>query len=61
MHREFQLEPITHPHHLAYFASERWWESWLVLFIMFHLNPMLPEEVPIHLDVIMANTGWDPA
>ena len=27
---------------------------------MFHLNPVLPEEVPIHLDVIMANTGWDP-
>ena len=61
MHRKFQLEPITRPHRIAYFASERQRESQLVLFIMFHLNPVLPEEAPIRLDVIMANTGWDPA
>ena len=28
---------------------------------MFWLNPVLLAEAPIHLDVIMANTGWDPA
>ena len=60
MHREFQLEPITRPHRFTYFASKRRWESRLVLFIMSHLNPVLPEEAPIWLDVIMANTGWDP-
>ena len=61
MHREFQLEPTTHPHHVAFFAGKRRRESRMVLFIMFHLNPMLPEEAPIRLDVIMVNTGWDPA
>ena len=28
---------------------------------MFRLNPVLPAEAPICLDIIMANTGWDPA
>ena len=31
-----------------------------MLFIMFWLNLVLPAEVPIRLDVIMANTEWDP-
>ena len=48
-------------HRLPYFGGKRQWESRLVLFIMFRLNPVLPVEVPIHLDIIMANTGWDPA
>ena len=61
MHQDFQLEPLNCNHHLPYFASKRQWESRLVLFIMFQLNPVLPAEVPIRLDVIMANTGWDPA
>ena len=30
-----------------------------MLFVIFQLNPVLPIEVPIRLDVIMANTGWD--
>ena len=59
MHQDFRLEPRSH--HLPYFGSERRWESRLVLFMMFRLNPVLPVEAPIHLDVIMANTGWDPA
>ena len=59
MHQDFRLEP--HSHHLPYFGGERWWESRLVLFVIFWLNPILPVEAPIHLDVIMANTGWDPA
>ena len=59
MHQDFQLEPRSH--RLPYFGGERQWESQLVLFIMFRLNPVLPVEVPICLDVIMANTGWDPA
>ena len=59
MHQDFQLEPCSH--HLPYFGGERRWESRLVLFIIFRLNPVLPVEAPIHLDVIMANTGWDPA
>ena len=58
MHQDFQLEPRSHC--LPYFGGERWWESWLVLFVIFWLNPVLPVEAPIHLDVIMANTGWDP-
>ena len=57
MHQDLWLEPCSH--HLPYFGSERRWESQLVLFIMFRLNPVLPVEAPIHLDVIMANTGWD--
>ena len=60
MHQDFRLQPITHPHRLPYFAGERRWGSQLVLFIMFCLNPVLPAEVPIRVDVIMANTGWDP-
>ena len=59
MYQDFQLEPRSHC--LPYFGSERRWESWLVLFVIFQLNPVLPVEAPIHLDVIMANTGWDPA
>ena len=59
MHQDFQLE--HHSHCLPYFGCERQWESQLVLFVIFWLNPVLPVEVPIHLDVIMANTGWDPA
>ena len=58
MHQDFQLEP--HSHRLPYFGGKRRWESQLVLFIIFRLNPVLPAEVPIRLDVIMANTGWDP-
>ena len=57
MHQDFWLEP--HSHRLPYFGGERWWESWLVLFIMFWLNPVLLVEAPIRLDIIMANTGWD--
>ena len=59
MHQNFQLEPRSHC--LPYFGGERRWESRLVLFIVFWLNPVLPVEPPICLDVIMANTGWDPA
>ena len=59
MYQDFQLEPRSH--RLPYFGGERRWESRLVLFIMFRLNPVLPVEAPIHLDIIMANTGWDPA
>ena len=58
MYQDFRLEPRSH--HLPYFGGERWWESQLVLFVIFWLNPVLPVEAPIHLDVIMANTGWDP-
>ena len=59
MYQDFWLEPRSHC--LSYFGGKRRWESRLVLFIMFQLNPVLPVEVPIRLDVIMANTGWDPA
>ena len=59
MHQDFQLEPCSH--RLPYFGGERQWESQLVLFVIFRLNPVLPAEAPIRLDVIMANTGWDPA
>ena len=59
MHQDFQLEHRSHC--LPYFGGERRWESRLVLFVIFCLNPVLPVEAPICLDVIMANTGWDPA
>ena len=59
MHQDFRLEPRSH--RLPYFGGERRWESRLVLFVIFRLNPVLPVEAPICLDVIMANTGWDPA
>ena len=58
-YQDFRLEPRSH--RLPYFGGERRWESWLVLFIIFRLNPVLPVEAPICLDVIMVNTGWDPA
>ena len=57
MHQDFRLEP--HSHRLPYFGGKRRWENRLVLFVIFRLNPVLPVEVPIRLDVIMANTGWD--
>ena len=57
MHQDFRLERRSHC--LPYFGGERWWESRLVLFVVFWLNPLLPVEAPIHLDFIMANTGWD--
>ena len=57
MHQDFWLEPRSHC--LPYFGGKRWWESRLVLFVIFRLNPVLPVEAPIRLDVIMANTGWD--
>ena len=59
MYQDFRLEPRSH--HLPYFGGERRWESRLVLFVIFRLNPVLPVEAPICLDVIMATTGWDPA
>ena len=61
MHQDFRLEPFNCNHCLPYFGDERRWESRLILFIMFRLNPVLLAKVPIRLDVIMANTGWDPA
>ena len=57
MYQDFWLEPCSH--RLPYFGGERRWESRLVLFIIFWLNPVLPAEAPICLDVIMANTGWN--
>ena len=58
MHQDFRLEPPSH--RLPHFGGKRWWESRLVLFVIFQLNLVLPVEAPIRLDVIMANTGWDP-
>ena len=58
MYQDFRLEPCSHRLPVG---GERRWERRLVLFIMFRLNPVLPAEAPIHLDIIMANTGWDPA
>ena len=36
-------------------------DSPLVLFVLYHINRVLPEGKPIQLEAILANTGWDHA
>ena len=36
-------------------------DSLLVLFVLYHINQVLPEGKPIQLEAILANTGWDHA
>ena len=31
----------------------------MVLFVLYHINKVLPKEKPIRIEAIMANTGWD--
>ena len=57
---QYWLEAYIHmsrPHH--YFSRGHRSESQMVLYIMYHLNEILPTEAPLCLDVIMANTGWN--
>ena len=34
-------------------------DSPMVLFILYHTNKVLPEDKPIWLEAVLANTGWD--
>ena len=36
-------------------------DSALVLFVLYHINRVLPEGKPIRLEALLANTGWDHA
>ena len=34
-------------------------DSPMVLFILYHINKVLPKGKPIQIEAVLANTGWD--
>ena len=46
-------------HECHFFGGARRMESRMMLFIIYHINEILPVDAPIRLDKVMANTGWE--
>ena len=45
----------------VFYGRNLWMDSPLLLFVLYHINKVLPEGKPIWIEAVLANTGWDHA